>query len=58
MPYGKVVDTVFRVTTLEEGHLTKCQEGATTITSNLRDGMLRNAVLYGNLLGRLLDNYC
>ena len=58
MTYGKVVDTVSRVTTLEECHLAKCQKSAATVTTNLRDRMLRNTVFYGNLLGRFLENNC
>ena len=56
MTYGKIVDAVFRVATLEEHHFTEGQEGATTETANLRDRIQRLAVLNGNLLRRLLND--
>ena len=58
MANGKVVDAMFGVATLEKHHFTESQEGATTETANLRDGIRRHAVFYGNLLCRLLDDNC
>ena len=37
MANGKVVDTMFRVATLEKHHFTEGQEGTTTETANLGD---------------------
>ena len=56
MTYCKVVDAIFGVTTLEKRHLAKCQEGAASVSSNFRDRLQRDAVFYGHLLRRLLDN--
>ena len=50
MAYGKVVDAVFRVATLEERVLTHCQEGASAEAAHLRYGLQRLAVLYRYLL--------